>query len=133
MLVSAMAILLYMRVDQIMVANLSGYVEVGVFSAAVRLTELWYFIPVALMTALFPMMVTARASGDGAADDRRTALLFGAMGGLASCSPHVRPSRRRGSSASSTAARSRPRRRSSPCRRGWRRWCSSASPVAAGW
>ena len=80
MLVSAMAILLYLRVDQVMVANLSGYVEVGVFSAAVRLTELWYFIPVALMTALFPMMVTARASGDGAADDRRTALLFGAMG-----------------------------------------------------
>ena len=81
MLVSAMAILLYMRIDQVMVANLSGYREVGVFSAAVRLTELWYFVPVALMTALFPMMVSARlGSTDAAADDRRSALLFGAMG-----------------------------------------------------
>ena len=81
MLVSAMAILLYMRIDQVMVANLSGYREVGVFSAAVRLTELWYFVPVALMTALFPMMVSSRAGNpDKDADDRRTALLFGAMG-----------------------------------------------------
>ncbi len=81
MLVSAMAILLYMRIDQVMVANLSGYREVGIFSAAVRLTELWYFVPVALMTALFPMMVSARSGNpDVAADDRRTALLFGAMG-----------------------------------------------------
>lgn len=80
MLVSALAILLYMRIDQVMLANLSGFAEVGVFSAAVRLTELWYFIPVALMTALFPMMVSARANGDAGAEDRRTALLFGAMG-----------------------------------------------------
>jgi PST family polysaccharide transporter len=79
MLVSALAILLYMRIDQVMIASLAGYREVGVFSAAVRLTEVWYFIPVALMAALFPLMVSARR--DAGIDDRaRTALLFGAMG-----------------------------------------------------
>jgi PST family polysaccharide transporter len=79
LLVSGLAILVYMRIDQIMLASFAGYHEVGIFSAAVRLTELWYFIPVALMASIFPAIVRARAA-DSKRYNERLILLFGVMG-----------------------------------------------------
>jgi PST family polysaccharide transporter len=82
MLVSAIAIMLYMRIDQVMIARLAGFDQVGIYSAAVRLTELWYFAPVAFMTALFPWMMRSRTA-DPAVYQQRAELLFGTLGWMA--------------------------------------------------
>lgn len=60
LLLSGLAIMVYMRLDQIMLARLRGDAEVGIFCAALRLSEVWYFIPMALASSLFPSLVRSR-------------------------------------------------------------------------
>lgn len=56
------AIMVYMRIDQIMIMKFLGEREMGLFSAAVRLSEAWYFIPMVITNSLFPAILNARAS-----------------------------------------------------------------------
>lgn len=53
-------IMIYMRIDQIMIKEMLGEKEVGLYSAAVRLSEVWYFIPVIITSSLFPAIVNAK-------------------------------------------------------------------------
>jgi PST family polysaccharide transporter len=55
--ISAISILIYMRIDQIMIGQLIGDKEVGLYSAAVRLSEVWYVIPLALIQSAAPVLV----------------------------------------------------------------------------
>ena len=48
---------IYMRIDQIMLAQILGEHSVGIYSAAVKLTEIWYFIPTIVATSLYPRFV----------------------------------------------------------------------------
>src|SRR3546814_5902900 len=45
LLLSGFAVMTYMRIDQIMLATMLDDHAVGVFSAALRVAEVWYFIP----------------------------------------------------------------------------------------
>lgn len=56
-LFSSAAIILYMRLDQVMLGQLSSDSEVGIYSAAVRITETWYLVPAILVTAIFPKII----------------------------------------------------------------------------
>ena len=49
-----LTISIYMRIDQLMIQRLMGDAELGVYSAAIRISELWYFIPTAIMAAAAP-------------------------------------------------------------------------------
>jgi O-antigen/teichoic acid export membrane protein len=60
LILSGMAVILYMRIDQIMIKEMLGEREVGLYSAAIRLSEAWYFVPVIIATSLFPAIVNAR-------------------------------------------------------------------------
>jgi O-antigen/teichoic acid export membrane protein len=60
LMLSGIAIILYMRIDQIMIKEMLGEREVGLYSAAVRLSEAWYFVPVIITTSLFPAIVNAK-------------------------------------------------------------------------
>ena len=60
LILSGIAISLYMRIDQIMIKEMLGEREVGLYSAAVRLSEAWYFVPVIITTSLFPAIVNAK-------------------------------------------------------------------------
>jgi len=53
---------IYARIDQIMLRHYLDVEAVGLYSAAVRLTEVWYFLPNILITALFPALVNASNS-----------------------------------------------------------------------
>ena len=55
---SSIAIAVYMRIDQVMIKNLLGDREVGLYSAAVKLVEVWYFIPMIITQSLFPAIVS---------------------------------------------------------------------------
>jgi O-antigen/teichoic acid export membrane protein len=50
-----------MRIDQVMLGQMAGDKEVGVYSVAVRLSEVWYFIPLAIHSSVLPGIVEARA------------------------------------------------------------------------
>lgn len=57
LIISSLAITIYMRIDQIMLGNLYNNEEVGVYSVAVKLAELWYFIPMIFINSWFPVLV----------------------------------------------------------------------------
>jgi len=49
-------VMIYMRIDQLLLFQVHGQQALGYYSAAVKLTELISIIPVAFMTSLFPLM-----------------------------------------------------------------------------
>jgi len=57
---SGIVVMVYMRIDQIMIKNMMSEEAVGYYSAAVRICEAWYFIPVTLCNAIFPAIVNAK-------------------------------------------------------------------------
>lgn len=62
LILSTMASVVYLKVDQIMLAKMQGDVAVGIYAVAVRLSEVWFFFPVAFAAALFPVLLKARAN-----------------------------------------------------------------------
>lgn len=60
LVLSGIAAMLYMRIDQVMLGQMLGDEAVGIYSAAVRLSELWYFIPMAISASVFPAIIEAR-------------------------------------------------------------------------
>lgn len=59
---SAVLVSLYMKIDQLMISSFLGNSALGVYSTVVNLSESWYFIPVATVSALFPAIMNARNS-----------------------------------------------------------------------
>jgi PST family polysaccharide transporter len=64
-----------MRVDAVMLGQLSNDHTVGIYSAATRISEIWYFIPMAVTTAVLPVLVQLREK-DTSAYHARLAQLF---------------------------------------------------------
>jgi len=52
--------MLYMKIDQVMLYEMCSDRDVGIYSAAVRISELWYFIPGIIVTSVFPSIVKSR-------------------------------------------------------------------------
>lgn len=57
---STIVIMIYMRIDQIMIREMLGEYEVGIYSAAVRLSEAFYVIPMLITASLFPAILNAK-------------------------------------------------------------------------
>ena len=63
--ISGLMITLYMRIDQVMLGTmLNSKIENGIYSAAVRIAEIWYFIPTAIVTAFQPMIVLSKKNDE---------------------------------------------------------------------
>jgi O-antigen/teichoic acid export membrane protein len=60
LLLSSMAIMVYMKIDQIMLGQMLGDDAVGIYSAAVRISEVWYFIPMMIVASVFPAILEAK-------------------------------------------------------------------------
>jgi len=56
-------VMLYNRIDQIMLGNMLGEKSVGLYSAAVRLAEFWYVFPVLVLQSLYPGIISSRDLG----------------------------------------------------------------------
>lgn len=57
---SGMAIMVYMRLDTIMLKMMQGDFAVGLYSAATRVSEVWYFIPTAIVSSVSPAIIRAK-------------------------------------------------------------------------
>jgi len=64
LMLSGMVVMVYLRIDQVMLGEMAGDEEVGVYSVAVRLAEVWYFIPTAIYWSVFPSIVDAKGISD---------------------------------------------------------------------
>ncbi|NMG06331.1 flippase [Brasilonema sp. UFV-L1] len=57
---SSLAILIYMKIDLIMLGQMVGDNAVGIYSAATRISEVWYFIPTAITSSVSPSIYAAK-------------------------------------------------------------------------
>ncbi|MBK5276446.1 MAG: flippase [Desulfuromonadales bacterium] len=64
LLLTSLTAMVYMRIDQIMIGQMLGDKEVGIFSAAVRISEVWYFIPTAIVGSAFPAIMTLKMNDE---------------------------------------------------------------------
>ena len=64
LLLAGVVIAIYMRIDQIMIKKMLDNSQAGYYSAAVKLCELWYFIPMALSNSVFPAIVNAKKTSE---------------------------------------------------------------------
>jgi polysaccharide transporter, PST family len=60
LMLSSAGALVYLKIDQVMLGDMVGPVEVGVYSVAARISEVFYFLPMTIGTALFPAMMHSR-------------------------------------------------------------------------
>jgi len=63
LVISGALAVVYFKIDQVMLGEMVSEEEVGVYSTAVRLSEVWYFIPVAITTSVFPALIRSRERG----------------------------------------------------------------------
>ncbi len=59
---TTLSVVIYMKIDQMMLMFFYGKQEVGQYVAATRLSELWYFIPVIVCASLFPAILNAKSN-----------------------------------------------------------------------
>ena len=52
------------KIDQIMLGEMIGSQSVGIYSAATRISEIWYFIPTAIASSISPAIFSAKKEGD---------------------------------------------------------------------
>ncbi|MBD1922874.1 flippase [Microcoleus sp. FACHB-831] len=64
LILSGMVIMIYMRIDQIMLQQMKNAEAVGLYAAAVKPSEMWYFVPTAIVNSVTPSIVKAKAAGE---------------------------------------------------------------------
>jgi polysaccharide transporter, PST family len=60
LILSGLTIMIYMRIDQLMLGQMIGDTAVGIYSAATRISEVWYFIPMAVSSSVMPAIFKAK-------------------------------------------------------------------------
>lgn len=75
MVLTAVAALIYMRIDQVMIRNMLGLHEVGIYSAAAKIYESWIVLPYIISVSLLPAIVKLK-QGSVADYQRRLTQLF---------------------------------------------------------
>jgi polysaccharide transporter, PST family len=60
LLISAITAVLYLRMDVVMLGEMHSEAAVGIYGAATRISEAWYFIPMALVASLQPSIMQAK-------------------------------------------------------------------------
>lgn len=60
MMLTTASVLVYMKIDQVIIRQLLDERAVGLYAAAVKLSEIWYLIPVVICISLFPAIINSR-------------------------------------------------------------------------
>ncbi len=64
LILSGIVISIYMKIDQVMIKEMINAEAVGQYAAAVRLSEAWYFIPMVIVSSLFPAIINAKKQSE---------------------------------------------------------------------
>jgi O-antigen/teichoic acid export membrane protein len=60
LILSGVMVTINMNIDQVMLGNMSTSEELGNYAAAVKFSEVWYFIPTVICSSVFPAIVQAK-------------------------------------------------------------------------
>jgi PST family polysaccharide transporter len=60
LVMSGFVIIIYMRIGQIMLGSMLDQTAVGLYSAAAKLAEIWYFIPTIICSSALPTIIRTR-------------------------------------------------------------------------
>lgn len=83
LLLAALAVTIYMKADILMLGIISGDRETGIYTAAARLSEVWYFIPTAAAAAVRPRLARMFAAGDTSRYEAATQRFMTALNAIA--------------------------------------------------
>ena len=61
---ASISVILYMRIDQVMIREMMGVSFVGLYAAAIKLSEFTYFIPIALTASYMPKWSSLKKNSD---------------------------------------------------------------------
>lgn len=64
LILSGLAVMIYMRIDQIMLGQMLGAREVGNYAAAVSISEVWYFIPIVIASSVLPNTIETKTHSE---------------------------------------------------------------------
>jgi O-antigen/teichoic acid export membrane protein len=64
LLLADVVMLIYMRIDKVMIGEMVGNTELGIYSVAAMLTEALYFVPMAVNSSIYPSLVEAAQTAD---------------------------------------------------------------------
>lgn len=59
---SGIAAMVYLKMDQVMLGVMVDDRAVGIYAAAARISEVWYFVPAAIVTSFFPQLINKKMS-----------------------------------------------------------------------
>lgn len=65
-ILASLAVILYIRLDQIMIGNMVGEEELGLFSSAIKISDIFIFLPMAVSSSFLPSLVSAKKRGQEA-------------------------------------------------------------------
>lgn len=81
MILSGLSIAIYMKIDQIMLGDMAGNGAVGIYTSATKLSEIWYMIPMVIVSSVFPAIVQSKEQ-DEQLYLRRITRLFSLMAAI---------------------------------------------------
>lgn len=61
---TGLSVMIFMRIDQLMIKSIVNNEGLGEYSAALKLSEVWYFIPSVLATTFYPKLVELKKSNE---------------------------------------------------------------------
>jgi polysaccharide transporter, PST family len=64
LILAGISTVIYMRIDQIMIGEMIGNKALGIYSAATRISEIWYFIPIAISSSVNPSIFAAKEKSE---------------------------------------------------------------------
>jgi PST family polysaccharide transporter len=82
LLLASFSMVVYQKIDQVMLGEMLGNDVVGIYAAAAKISEIWYFIPMTIVSSIFPSVLKARAENQGLYY-RRLQRLFSLMTAMA--------------------------------------------------
>lgn len=62
MMFASLAVIVYMKIDEVMIRQLAGPAAAGIYGAAARLSEVWYFLPMILASSVLPALLKLRGA-----------------------------------------------------------------------
>ncbi len=82
LIIASLSIAVYMRIDQVMLGEMQGNEEVGVYATAAKISELWYFIPTAIAGSVYPKIVDLKESASLDRYRAKMQTIYDIMGGI---------------------------------------------------
>jgi polysaccharide transporter, PST family len=75
LIASSITAVIYLKIDQVMIGEIVGDSEVGIYALAARISEFWYFIPTIIVTSAFPFLLKDQERKTGRYEQRLQQLM----------------------------------------------------------